>query len=394
MPETSWQIWLELFAAQPRENGSVALASTAQVLAERLTEAGWQVHTHSYTAYPYEQRVLGVLLLLLALGYTVSMRLRRFGWAMLTPVASLVVAAAQIEGGIPLSWFMPAQQSNVVATLVPGSVTQWLVLAAHFDTKTDLLDHVTRAPIFLLGVPLGVLMLAIATVSYVSLHAGNFTPGRQTLARVLSWAALFYGIGSFCALSAGMFLSGRSHGAIDNGAACAVLMRLAEKLRHHPPERTAIQLVFFSGEEIMAQGSRTWLARGFGHAGQLPVRIVNFDPLGASTELAVLGYERGLIRSYPAHPEVVTLLDRAHRRLRRRPIEVIELSGLTDAWPFLRAGFPAATVFNPVPPFAIPRGLHSVEDRADRIAPGALDEALRFAEFVVREYDLSATGTP
>lgn len=394
MPDTSWHALLELLAAAPRENGSAELAATAQRLAELLTEIGWQVHLHSYVAYPYEQRLLGVVLLVSALAYAACMRTHRFGWAMLAPIASVATAVAQIEGGLPLSWLAAHEQSNVVATLAPSGATQWLVLAAHYDTKTDLLDHVARAPIFVLGVPLGVLMLAIAAVSYVGFHAGNFSPGRQTLARVLAWASVLYGIGAFCALSAGMFLGARSHGAIDDGAACAVLVRLAEKLRHDPPQRTAVQLVFFSGEEISAQGSRAWVAQGFDRDHNTAVRVVNFDPLGASTELAILGSERGLVWSYSASPEVVGLLDRAHRRLRRRPIEVIELTGLTDAWPFLRAGLPAATVFSPVPPFAILRSLHSVEDRVERIVPGALDAALRFAEFVVREYDRAPAATP
>lgn len=386
MADTSWQTLLDWLASGPRENGTPALAATAQLLREHLAAAGWEVTTHGYTAYPYEQRALGIFLTGLCTAYAVLMWRRRFGIAALLPLMAIALAYVQTEWHWRLSWFLAAPQENVVATLSPPDPTQRLLLTAHFDTKTDFLDHVARAPVFILGLPLGVLMLVVALASYVGFHAGNFTPGRRALARILTWASLFYGLAAFLALTAGAFVNTRSPGALDDGAGCAVLVRLAEKLSAHPPVRTEVQLVFFSGEEIGAQGARAFVSERL-RAPTLPERAVNLDPIGASLDFAVLGQERALLRSYAPDHEVVALLDRAHHRLRRKPIPVLELSGLTDAWAFLAAGHKAATVLNPVPPFAIPRGLHSGEDRSERIPLGALDETLRLLEIVVREFD-------
>ncbi len=394
MVDTSWQALLDWLGSAPRENGSDALAATARLLHTQLANLGWQPSTHVYTAYPYEARILGALLLLLSLAYTLSMWTRRFGWAALLPLFGLAVAFLQLEWHWPLGWFAAVEQQNIIATLSPAEPKQRLILSAHFDTKTDFLDHVARAPVFVLGIPLTVLMVAIALASYVGFHAGNFTPARRALARLLGWASLLYGTAAFLALSAGGLMRERSPGVLDDGAACAVLLRLAETLAARPPAHTEVRFVFFSGEEIGAQGSRALVAEeGAGGKPALPERVVNLDPIGASTDFAVLARERALFWSYRADPEVVGLLDRAHQRLRKKPIPVLDLSGLTDAWSFLRAGRPAATVLNPVPRFGIPRGLHSAQDRAERIPLGALEETLRFFEVAVREYDRVSAST-
>ena len=106
------------------------------------------------------------------------------------------------------------------------------------------------------------------------------------------WAAITYSIGVALALALvilawglGLNLStGRllapSQGAVDNGAACAVLLGLAENLHHERtqatqnseaqpgacliPQNLKITIVLFSGEEINMQGSAPMSASGIG----------------------------------------------------------------------------------------------------------------------------------
>ena len=107
------------------------------------------------------------------------------------------------------------------------------MFAAHYDTKTDLLDHLERAPAELLAVLVVPLMLAGALAG---LWSGR-SSWRQALLRritsVAAWAGLGYGAVLFTTLSAGAFVPARSPGALDDGASCAVLVR------HRPTKTTS-----------------------------------------------------------------------------------------------------------------------------------------------------------
>ncbi|MCX8071930.1 MAG: M28 family metallopeptidase [Candidatus Binatia bacterium] len=391
---TSWDALLSSLASTPRENGSAELLATAHWLTEYLRQEGWEAAQHWYTAYPLEQRMLGIALLCGGLGYAMCMWRHRFGWAALLALLLPLAAVAQIDLRLPLSWFAPFSQPNVVARLPNREAVETLVFSAHLDTKTDLFDHVTRAPILVFAAPAALLMCAVALGSFVAHQAGNLSAGRQALARILGWIGAIYALALAAVFSGGALLSERSPGALDDGAACAVLARLAHELRATPPQAVEVHLVFFSGEELAAQGAHALLRSWQPGNGQRPVRVVNLDPLGASSEVRVLGSERGFLSGSSPSPEVVAIVDAAHRKLRSSPIETVELIGLTDGWAWRRYGYPAATLFSFVPPFALPRGLHSKEDHRTRIESSALDFSLALMETIVRELDrkLLATG--
>ena len=81
-----------------------------------------------------------------------------------------------------------------------------------------------------------------------------------------------YGFALFVTLSSGAFVRERSPGALDDGAACAVLARLAETLAAMPAlERTHVDIVWFAAEEVGVQGSREFVAEfGTGAGRRLP----------------------------------------------------------------------------------------------------------------------------
>ncbi len=389
-----WEALLAPLTTVPRENGSQELLETARWLEHHLRAAGWEVTQHWYTAYPYEQRILGLLLLAGGLFYAMCIWRRRFGTAALVGLFLPLIVIAQVDLGVPLTWFAPFPQPNVVARWPNPDAREVLVFSAHFDTKTDLFDHVTRAPILVFSVPAAFLMFAVAAGSYVAQQAGNLSVGRLALARILGWVGAAYSVLLAAAFSGGMLLGRRSPGALDDGAACATLLRLAYQLREEPPKNVEVNLVFFSGEEVAAQGSaallRRWKPDGQGRA----VKVVNLDPWGASAALRVLGSERGFLRGNAPSPEVVALLDEAHRQIGAGPIETVPLVGLTDAWMWLQHGYPAATVFSSVPPFILPRSLHSGDDHRMRVDRPSLDFSVKFLGTVVRVLDRDTMAVP
>lgn len=385
--------WSRLLAplTTARENGTAELLATASWLEAELQQAGWEVATQWYQAYPYEQRALGLLLLLGGSVYAVCMWTRRFGTATCLALLLPLLVVLQMELRVPLTWFLAFRQPNVAARLPNPEAKELLLFSAHFDTKTDLLDHVARAPILAFAAPAVVIMAAIAAGSFVAHQAGNLSPGRATLARIAGWMGVLYGAALAAVFTGGALRAQRSPGALDDGAACAVLVRLAHELAAAAPRAVEVQLVFFSGEELAVQGATAFL-RAWDPPPGRTLRLVNLDPIGASADLQVLGSERAFLRGYAPSTEVVGLLDRAHRKLRGSSLPVAEVVGLTDAWTWLRHGYRAATLLSAVPPFVIPRGLHSVEDNGNRVDLPSLDFALQLLRTVVAIADEEAGG--
>lgn len=389
-----WDDLLRVLASTPRENGSQELLATATWLRSALEQAGWEVTPHWYTAYPYDQRCLGWLLLAGGWLYAVCMWTRRFGLAVASAVVLPALVAIHVDAGVPLAWFAPTSQPNLVARLPNATAVHTLVFTAHFDTKTDVLDHVTRAPILVFAAPAAILMFAIAAGSFVAERAGNLSPGRRTLARLVGWVGGIYGLALALVFSAGAFVPTRSPGALDDGAACAVLVRLARILAAEPPRAVEVQMVLSSAEELAARGVRALLRDWQPESERRRVRVVNLDPIGASSDLQVLGAERGFLRGSAPNPTVVALLDAAYRKLRGQAIPTSQIMGLTDAWMWRARGYEAATVFSAEAPFVIPRGLHSSRDNAARIDRAALDFTLAFLQEVVATAETQAERDP
>jgi acetylornithine deacetylase/succinyl-diaminopimelate desuccinylase-like protein len=382
----AWSELLPRLTERPRENGTAAIQETAAWLAETLQGLGLDVTTVAYTAHPYRLRLAGIVALLGGALYAWCLRRRRPLAALGVAVVLPAVLLLELDRYVPLvSWIGATPQHHVVARLPAQQPTQRLVFAAHYDTKTDLLDHVERAPIELLGLPLTALMIAAAAWAARGRHRRGPLP---RLARVASWAAVLYGVGLFASLSAGMLVPSRSPGALDDGASCALLVRLADRLRAAGPlPRTEVEIALLSGEEIGVHGSWELARQRFAAPPDLPTAVVNLEGLGATPDLAVFGSERFSLRSFPPDPRLVAILDAAHRQLRRKPLHVTWYGAATDARSFLAHGVPAATLTSDLPGHGIARGMHSAADAPDRLDPAALDASLAYLEAVARLAD-------
>ncbi len=379
-----WDPLLDRLAEVPRENGTAALRETAAFLADALRAAGVaDVTLAPFTAAPYRLRIAGGLIAAGTMLYAWWLRARP-ARALAVAVLLPVVLVAEMDFGVPLFGRLGAETAHHVVARVPARETcaARLVLSAHYDTKTDVLDHVERAPIELLS-PL-VTLLAVAA-ALVALRDGRGCRGR--LPAVAAWAVPAWGVAAFVALSGGAVVWPRSPGALDDGAACAVLVRLAERLARAPLARTEVEIVLFAAEEVGVQGSWTWVRERFGAGTDVPTRAVNLDPIGASADFAVLRRETFAFGGHDADPGVVALLDRVHRARHGRALARTWYGGATDARSFLAHGIPAATLVARVPGEIFPRDLHSAGDDRARIAAGALDATLDYLDAVARAAD-------
>jgi Zn-dependent M28 family amino/carboxypeptidase len=204
-------------------------------------------------------------------------------------------------------------------------------------------------------------------------------------------AALLYGSAFLLAFSAGALLRARSPGALDDGAACAVLVRAARELAQSPPlHQTDIEFILFSGEELGAEGSAQYVKSNFRERDTLPSYVVNLDPIGASARLAVLGKESRLLRAYPPDPRIVAGLQHVFREITGSSLGLTSHAGFTDGVSFAAHRIHTLTLFSEVPPFDVPRYLHSARDTRSRIDLSSLDLTKRLIVRFAQEADANS----
>jgi hypothetical protein len=385
-----WDELLAHLAMQPRENGSAALTQTAEFLATTLAGFGVPVERLAFTAYPYRHRVCGVVALIGAVAYAWALRSRRRALALAIALISPTVILLELDYYVGwVTWMGAANQEHVIARVAAPASTQRVILTAHYDTKTDLLDHVERAPVDLLSLPMTLMMIAAPLAGIVRARSQSHRDGASRFDRILVPATIVYGLSVFLVLTGGAFVRQRSPGALDDGAACAILVRVVEALSRAPLTHTDVEVALLSAEEIGVQGSRDFV-----RARLLPPQphtsVINFELIGATANLAVFGSERFTLHSYPADPELVRVLDGVHAQRRNLPLHVTWYGASTDARSFLQEGIPAVTLLSDLPEHALARGMHSAHDTRDRIDEAALDETLAFVMAVLQQLDSPA----
>lgn len=382
-----WDELLAHLAMQPRENGSPALAQTADFLATTLGGFGITVERMPFLAYPYRHRVCGILALVSTLAYVWSLCSRRRGLAIAIALLSPALILLELDYYVGwITWPGAVPQQHVIARVDAPDATQRVILTAHYDTKTDVLDHVERAPIDLLSLPMTLAMVAAPVLAIVRGRRQGITAPLSRFERMIVPATAVYGIAVFAVLAGGAFVRQRSPGALDDGAACAVLVRVAEALARAPLARTTVEIALLSAEEIGVQGSRDFV-----RARLVPpppnTSVINFELIGATGNLAVFGSERFTLFSYPPDPHLLAVLDEVHRQRRNQPLHVTWYGASTDARSFLHAGIPALTLMSDLPEHALARGMHSAADTRERVDEAALDEILAYVLAALHKID-------
>lgn len=376
----------------PRPNGSRAEAVACQSLCSWLSEQDIAHRVQDFRLYPFYFEAIGIWILLSRTLLAVAIW-SRWGWL------TLIIAVLGILGGtldvvlrLPLvSWPGSCTGENILIEFEPARPRQEVVLSAHYDSKTELLDHRQRM-FFLKSVRFGIMLTLFLGIlgpldDYLRIQNSNMA----TIAHAIGIAAtiplllLSWGLG--LNLSTGRFLK-PSSGAVDNGAACAVLLGLAKQLaagevslRH-----TRVTLALFSGEEVNLQGSRAYVSS---RNWPLPSAAVNLEVMSQDGDYVLWDEDGSVFGLSPTSPEINRALSEVVNNVTMRnprsggPI-------ISDGASFLAAGIPTA-VLGTYDQVRKDAGFHKPADCLDRVVFERLPQGVEILKRFLEKQDETPT---
>lgn len=369
---------LELLST-PRPNGSRNLEWVLTELKNWLRDRSLPLHVEYFHLSPYFFECIGVWLILSRTLLALSVWLH-WGWW------TLVIALVGLVGGTLdvllnrriVTGVGSIQGENLIISLGDEQASREVYLTAHYDSKTEPLDHRKRM-FFVRNLRTGIVL---------TIAAGLIGPIEALLGTVFPfWSAVVYVLGIILtlpllllALGLGLNLSvGRlfppSTGAVDNGAACAVLLGLADLIYNDasriPPD-TCIRIVLFGGEEVNMQGSRAHVRN---RTLDGPSVALNLEVVAQDGEYVFWQQDGSSLALVPTNRVVNQAVAEAVQQETGVHIRA-EGPVNSDCGSFLFAGIPG-TVLGTLDKQLRDTGFHSPKDNPDRIVRERLPEMVR-----------------
>jgi hypothetical protein len=348
-----------------------------------LADEGITARPQTFTLRPFFMEMLGLWLVLGGLLLAFAWMTRQGVVALLAALGLIVVVVLETRFLWPtITALVPCRARNLVLTFPARAPRREVILCAHLDSKTELLDHERRGHLLRMGPA----AMALGIAGAVVLAVGSLLRS-EIAAYLFYYMSLFLGIGpAICyALGMGANLAGgrlrrrQSSGAVDNGAAVAVLLDVARRLNKGKItlEHTLVTVLFTVGEEAQMQGALAYVGKR--EAWPLPTQVVNLEIVGQDGGYLLWAEDGTAMVTLEADVEVNMALARAvEAETGKRPTFAERIN--SDAVAFLRRGIPAATMGS------LDRELgegelHGPLDRPERVKPGRLVET---ADIVVR----------
>jgi hypothetical protein len=369
----------------PRHNGSAAERETGRALQDWLDSHGIQYRVQAFRLYPYFFECIGLWLILsrslLALAIW-----ERWGWlTLLIALLGLLGGTLDVAINLPLvTWPGARRGENILIEFEPAEPEQEIIFSAHYDTKTEVLDHHQRM-FFLRKLKFGIGLTALL---------GIWGPIQSGLAgsswgEVLFWVGvaltiplllLTWGFGLH--LSLGRFLE-PSRGAVDNGTSCAVLLGLAERLAagEIAYQDKKVTLALFTGEEVNMQGSRAYVAS---REWPLPAAAVNLEVMAQDGETVYWEQDGTVFRLLPTADMINQAIAAAVEKVTGRAAQPFG-PVTSDGGSFVLAGIPATTI-GTLDTRLGATGLHSPADNLDRVAFERLPQTVQVLEAFLALY--------
>ncbi len=377
---------MQIFSV-PRPSGSPGEQQTLVALQGWLAQRGIDYQVSRFRIYPYSNELIGLWLLLSSVLLTLTVVLR-WPWPMLVLVG---LAMACVIANVVLSWPLviwpiAGTGENVLVHFTAAQAQRELVIATHYDSKTELFDHTITGQLFgRLSLCIG---LALVVLLLGGLDRALFTTGSPwSLAIQIVSLILVLPVQIVVGAVGLNLLPGRwirqSQGAIDNGAACAILLGLAEQLAIADLlQNTHVTLAFFGGEEVSMQGSRAYIRS---RTWALPTAVINLELLGQNGPYVLWRYEGNVLTSVPTDSALSAQVASIVQEQTGQPAQFV--GGInSDGYAFIQAGLPTS-VFGSYDTIQGGSGLHRPSDNPDRVVTERLAETVAILAAFVQGYD-------
>lgn len=385
---TDYSELMRIFST-PRPAGSKAERQVLNSVTAWLEQKGIPFRLQPFRLYPYFFILTGLWLIfsrsLLALAFSLRWGEPTLDIALLSLAGGLLDVALNIP---LITWPGAVTGKNMIIEFRPEAPRQEFILSAHYDSKTELLDHHQRL-FFVKNLPLGILLTVLVgilgSIDRSLLEQGSpWAPVVYIVGLLLSLALLFLAWGLGLNLSLGRLRKNPSQGSVDNGAACAILLGLAERMNRGDVslKKTHLTLALFGGEEVNMQGSRAYVRQ---RDCPLPARALNLEIMAQDGDYVYWEQDGTSLRLVPASPEVNCLIAQAVLEVTgadARPVGPVN----SDGYSFLQAGIPASTLGTYSTTWQ-DRGFHLPSDNLERVVMERLPEAITILERILSRVD-------
>jgi len=328
----------------PRPNGSAAERETGRALQEWLTRHGIPYQLQTFHVYPYFFECIGLWLILSRTLLAIAIW-DRWGWvALLIALLGLLGGTLDTAIYLPLvTWPGMRRGKNILIEFEPENPKHEIIFSAHYDSKTEVLDH-RRRMFFLERLKFGI---------FLTLVLGIWGPLQRGFA-ASPWGEIIFWVGValtvpmlFLAWGFGLhLLLGRllepSTGAVDNGTSCAILLGLAERLASDRAllADKKITLALFTGEEVNMQGSRAYVRE---RDWPLPAVAVNLEAMAQDGTTIYFEQEGTVFRLQPTSEKLNQAIVQATEQVTGQAAQPFGRV-TSDGGTFVLAGIPATTI--------------------------------------------------
>ncbi len=337
----------------------------------------------------------GAVIIILSVLFLLFIKSKRPVLALISVLAILGVIVLENETSFhAVSSAIQRPGENIVVEFKTPDSQRELIFAAHYDSKTDVLDHIQRA-IFVKLMPFMLIMgVLISVLTYLG---GKFKILETRPVRALfllgATSLVIFSLSAFIWLGGYLFLGEETHspGAVDDGASVVALLKMADDIHLGKLDigDSDVTILLTDGEEVGYQGAYHYTKDRFEEKPEQqkkrPVYLVNLELVGQSGTIFHSQKTCSVFVCYAADSELINRIREVWSKSSDQPAE--PLKSLTDdSFAFGAVGIPFVTIGNTGIPGLGFNGFHSTADNMDRVDPENLLRMVQFLENIVLSY--------